>query len=115
MNNTIRAQILDHLKTNCRFMDDYNAPESLTQIGIAGALGVTRAHASVEIRKLTKRGMACEYLRHVDGHKTRMKVYGPTFQPMPDDIRRLKPKDYENVRNHLRAALEIMVSGDERR
>ena len=112
---TIRSRILDHLKKNIRLIGDYNASECLTQKGIAEALGVTRAHASVEILKLTRRGMACEYLRHVKGHKMRMKVYGPTFQSNTDNVMRIKPRDYENIKNHLRAALEILVLRQERR
>ncbi len=53
----------------------YNLPFDLTQDGIAAALGISRAHSSLELKKLRVAGKVRENQVHVIGSGIRRKVY----------------------------------------
>ena len=53
----------------------FNVPFDLTQDGIASVLGITRAHASLELKKLKETGKADDWVAHIKGSGTKRKVY----------------------------------------
>jgi len=76
-NATIRERALLHLN---RFPDmtpneTYNVPFDLTQDGIASVLGITRAHASLELKKLKEMGKVDDWQAHIKGSGTKRRVY----------------------------------------
>ncbi len=76
-NATIRERILLHL-SRFRMVNEeevYNLPFDLTQDGIAAALGISRAHSSLELKKLRQSGKVRENQVHVIGSGIRRKVY----------------------------------------
>ncbi len=58
--------------------DKYNLPWDITQDGIASSLGITRAHASLELKKLRETGIVDEMQVHVKGGKVKRKCYSLT-------------------------------------
>lgn len=74
---TIRERILLHLSRFSMVNEDevYNLPFDLTQDGIASALGISRAHSSLELKKLRQGGKIKENQVHVIGSNIRRKVY----------------------------------------
>lgn len=54
---------------------DYIAPESLTQPGIALALGISRAHATLVLNQLLKEGFVERRLLYIISGKRRKYVY----------------------------------------
>lgn len=68
--------ILVHLnKFASRGFSEYNMPYSLTQDGIANALGISRAHASLELKKLRERDLVENGLAHVTEKGVKRNVY----------------------------------------
>lgn len=53
----------------------YNNPWELTQDGIATTLCISRAHASIELKKLRNKGRLSEHQVHVKGGKVKRFVY----------------------------------------
>ena len=74
---TIRERILLHLSRFKMVNEEevYNLPFDLTQDGIAAALGISRAHSSLELKKLRVAGKVKENQVHVIGSGIRRKVY----------------------------------------
>ncbi len=74
---TIRERILLHLSRFKMVNEEevYNLPFDLTQDGIAAALGISRAHSSLELKKLRVAGKVRENQVHVIGSGIRRKVY----------------------------------------
>ncbi|MGI6471604.1 MAG: helix-turn-helix domain-containing protein [Candidatus Methanomethylophilaceae archaeon] len=74
---TIRERILLHLSRFIMVSDqeNYNLPFDLTQDGIASALGISRAHSSLELKKLRRTGLVKERQVRVIGSNVRRKVY----------------------------------------
>jgi DNA-binding transcriptional ArsR family regulator len=81
---TVRERILLHLS---RFpqtpADTFNIPFDLTQDGIATVLGISRAHASLELKKLKEMGMVDDWRARVKGTGNKRIVYCL----LPDGIR----------------------------
>lgn len=74
---TVRQRILLHLG---RFpgitpADEFNIPFDLTQDGIASVVGITRAHASIELKKMTDSGLAVAWQAHMRGTRSRRLAY----------------------------------------
>ena len=76
-NATVRERALLHLSRfpNMNPSELYNIPFDLTQDGIASVLGISRAHASLELKKLQEGGKADDWLAHIKGSNTKRKVY----------------------------------------
>ena len=55
--------------------DIYNTPWELTQDGVAGAVGVSRAHASIVLNQLKEEGNVEEKITHIRNGKTKRKSY----------------------------------------
>jgi len=53
----------------------FNVPFDLTQDGIASILGISRAHASLELKKLKEAGKADDWLAHIKGIGSKRKAY----------------------------------------
>ena len=74
---TIGERLLLHLH-RYRSLDQneiYNIPWELTQDGIATTLCISRAHASIELKKLKNKERVVEYQAHVKGGKVKRYVY----------------------------------------
>lgn len=74
---TIRERILLHLNRFSMIDEEemYNLPFDLTQDGIGGALGISRAHSSLELKKLRQRRKIKEKQVRVLGSNVKRKVY----------------------------------------
>jgi len=74
---TINERILLHLSRYDRVDpgDVYNIPWDLTQDGIATSLRISRAHASIELKKLKMAGKISENHAHIKGGKAKRKSY----------------------------------------
>jgi len=94
---TIRERTLLHLS---RFPamnpnEQFNIPFDLTQDGIASILGISRAHASLELKKLKELGKIDDWRAHVKGSGSKRIVY----YLLPDGVR-----DAEVIRKRIEAA-----------
>lgn len=76
-NVTIRERILLHLNRFPGYGPDeiYNIPFDLTQDGIASVMGISRAHTSLEMKKLKEAGKADEWLAHIKSAGAKRKAY----------------------------------------
>ena len=72
---TVGERIVVHLSGFLRYADGYEVPPDMTQDGIGGALGISRAHVALELRRLQDAGRVEERMAHVTGARTRRKVY----------------------------------------
>ena len=64
--------------------DRYNAPWDLTQDGIASSLRISRAHSSIELKKLRLNGKVVENYSHIKGKDNKRKTYFLTAMGMAD-------------------------------
>ena len=72
---TIGERIVVHLSQYRRQGDAYVAPPEMSQGGIATALGISRAHAAIELKRAREAGRVEVRMAHVTGAPTRRKVY----------------------------------------
>ncbi len=74
-------RIVLHLAQYSRYREQFECPKEISQSGIAEALGISRAHAALELKKLKEKDEEVEErLAHIKGGKTRRKVYFLTFK-----------------------------------
>ena len=66
---------LQYLKAHCRGDLEFVSPPELTQDGIAAALGITRPHASLVLKKLVEDGFVEPRLLHIRGRRRRKTAY----------------------------------------
>lgn len=62
---TIQEKILLHLYGQIGFGNSYEMPYKTSQPGIADAIGITRSHVSIEMKKLETKGLVFHLNRHV--------------------------------------------------
>ena len=76
-NITVRERALLHLNRfpNMNPSEIFNVPFDLTQDGIASVLGISRAHASLELKKLKESGKVDDWLAHIKGAGSKRKAY----------------------------------------
>ncbi|MCL2296137.1 MAG: hypothetical protein FWC29_03540 [Methanomassiliicoccaceae archaeon] len=76
-NATIRERALLHLNRfpNITPNEMFNVSFDLTQDGIASVLGISRAHASLELKKLKELGKIDDWQAHIRGSSTKRRVY----------------------------------------
>ena len=76
-NATIRERALLHLSRfpNIDPREIFNIPFDLTQDGIATVLGISRAHASIELKKLKESGKVDDWQAHIKGSGTKRRAY----------------------------------------
>ncbi len=67
-----------HLSCYSRFRDEFVCPPEMAQDGMARKLGISRAHAALELKRLKQRNLVESRLAHVMRAKTRRKVYNLT-------------------------------------
>ena len=79
-NVTIGEQIIVHLSQYVRRQDDFVCPPGMSQGGIATSLGISRAHAAIELRRAMDAGRVTRRIAHVTGEPSRRKVYALTPQ-----------------------------------
>ena len=74
-NLIVRDRIVLHLLDNIRASEEFELPLSLTQDGIAEAVGVARSHAAQEVKNLIQAGHVEERMSHIQGGARRRKAY----------------------------------------
>jgi len=80
---TIADRLVLHLsKYELLSEDEFNTTWDITQDGIAASLRISRAHSSLELKKLSERGNIQEYQSHFKGGKVRRKAYRLTTAGM---------------------------------
>lgn len=72
---TINEKILLHLLENHRARDEREAPQSITQRGIADSVGIRWNHVPRAVTKLKKLDYVFERLSHIEGKTRRQKAY----------------------------------------
>lgn len=77
---TIGERILVHLYQYRRHQDAFVCPTGMSQGGIANTLGISRAHAAIELRRQMEAGRVAVRIAHVTGMPTRRKVYALTLR-----------------------------------
>ena len=103
---TVGERILVHLSWYLRFSDAFECPKETTQDGIAGGLGISRAHAALELKRLKGNTRVEERMAHVAGARTRRKVYSLT--PAGAGAARA-------LRDHARGKAVLLLDAGERR
>ena len=103
---TVGERILVHLSWYLRFSDAFECPRETTQDGIAEGLGISRAHAALELKRLKTSAKVEERMAHVAGARSRRKVYFLT--PAGAGASRA-------LRDHARAKPVLLVDGAGRR
>jgi len=72
---TIGERIVVHLSQYGRVQDEFVVPPEMAQTGIAHSLGISRAHAAIELRRQMDAGRVVVRIGHVAGMPSRRKVY----------------------------------------
>jgi len=95
---TIGERIILHLSRYDLLNDDpYNIPWDLTQDGIAASLRISRAHSSIELKKLREADKVVERQTHIRGGKIRRKSYALTPSGMEDAKRLMEFAEKEGI------------------
>ena len=70
---TRQEQIMLHLYRQLEKGNEYEMPYQTTQNGIADAIGISRGHVSLEMKKLETKGLVTHLQRHAytDKHRCR--------------------------------------------
>src|SRR5881397_1771001 len=86
---TIGERIVVHLSQYLRKQDAFVCPPGMSQGGTATSLGITRAHAAIELRRQMDAGRVAVRVAHVTGMPTRRKVYTltPRGATLADSVR----------------------------
>ncbi len=95
---TVEDKILLHLFKNHLNPDSFEAPMSLSQVGISKVIGVRRSHVSHAAKRLKDKGQIGENIAHILGVKRRRKVYY------------LTPDGYDKARKLHEEVEETVVS-----
>src|SRR5438093_11339065 len=103
---TVGERILVQLSWYLRFSDAFECPRETTQGGIARALGISRAHAALELKRLKGSARVEERMAHVAGGRTRRKVYFLT----PAGVGAARA-----LRDHARTKPVLLADGADRR
>ena len=92
---TVGERIVVHLSGFLRHVDAYEVPVEMTQDGIGAALGISRAHVALELKRLREAGKVEERMAHVAAARTRRKVYDLT--PSGQELAR-RMREYARTR-----------------
>ena len=76
MRLTAKERILLHLLDYVKFAEAIEVPRSITQDGLARAVGVDLRHLTQYLRPLVREGLVRERVAHVRGIRQRRRVYG---------------------------------------
>jgi hypothetical protein len=88
---TVGERIVLHLSQYTKQRESFQCPEEVTQRGISTNLGISRAHAAIELKRLKEMGEVDERVAHVTKAKTRRKVY---FLNLRGENRAREMRDY---------------------
>src|SRR4030067_986851 len=80
---TVGERILVHLGSFLRFSDAFECPRDTTQEGISRALGISRAHAALELKRLKASAKVEERVRPVGGARPPRRPPGATPDEPP--------------------------------
>jgi len=95
---TIGERIVLHLSRYDILNDDpYNIPWDLTQDGIAASLRISRAHSSIELKKLREADKVEERQTHIKGGKIKRKSYTLTPSGREDAKRLMEFAEKEGI------------------
>jgi len=73
---TVQDAVILHLNRYSTVSPDtYNMPFDMTQDGIATALGISRAHASMELKKLISKGQVSSIIAHTSQASRKRNAY----------------------------------------
>ena len=72
---TVGERIVVHLSQYLRVQDEYVVPPGMAQEGISTSLGISRAHAAIELKRAMAAGRVEMRIGHVAGRGSRRKVY----------------------------------------
>lgn len=100
---TVGERIVVHLSGFLRHIDAYEVPLEMTQDGIGSALGISRAHVALELKRLRAAGKVEERMAHVATARTRRKVY--VLTPSGQELAR-------RMREHARTRAVVLVTED---
>lgn len=93
---TIGERILVHLSQYVQHYEAYVCPPEMAQSGIATCLGISRAHAAIELKRQMAAGRVTVRLAHVTGMPTRRKVYALT-PPGVEIVRRVRERAFDRT------------------
>jgi hypothetical protein len=87
---TVNERILLHLRRYYTSQKDVEAPQSVTQKGIADSIDIRVTHVPRSVRKLDEEGLIYESVMHIEGLEKRRKAYFLTEKGMyqANDIKR---------------------------
>ena len=102
---TVQDKILIHLSRFRGYRDKIAVPEEITQQGISEAVMISRAHSSMELKRLKKKGLIVEKKAHAGGRAVK-KVYFP----LPPGNRRVQEimKDIEGRKVSIKTGEGIL-------
>jgi predicted ArsR family transcriptional regulator len=72
---TVKVKLITHLMECRHSRDEHVFPVTMTQAGMAGALGIGRTHAGNELRKLEEEGCVEAKTAYIETGTRRMIVY----------------------------------------
>ena len=72
---TVADRIMIHLSNYTKYLESYDVPIDISQDGIAAGLRISRAHATIELKKLKENEFIIEKQCHIKKGKNRRKVY----------------------------------------
>jgi len=88
---TVGERIILYVGRFQMLKDNFDVPFDVSQDGIAGSLGISRAHAAIELKKLRESGVVEEKLAHIKKGKNKRKVY---FLSPAGETREQKIREY---------------------
>ena len=95
---TVEERLLLHLSRFGGMINEFEAPEGITQPGIADAIDVRRSHVSHATKRLKEKGMIVEKMAHIRGQPRRRKVYILTPKGKEQVIKLKKKFEKETVK-----------------
>ena len=113
---TVQDAVVLHLyKYAERPIDVYNMPLDTTQDGIATALGISRAHACFELKKLTEKGWVGFIAAHTPGSPRKMMTYylmPSGLSAIPDIYGRMRKENMTEESLFAERHLRVEVKDD---
>ncbi|MGD1060098.1 MAG: hypothetical protein ABR879_01405 [Methanomassiliicoccales archaeon] len=91
---TVGERIVLYVGRYQKHKDSFDVPFDVSQDGIAGSLGISRAHAAIELKKLRECGDVEEKLAHIKRGRNKRKVY---FLSATGEVRAEKILQYANA------------------
>lgn len=77
---TVDERVILHLYEYIPYEEDFEAPDAITQAGIARGVGIERKHVPRAVKKLISENLVETRVSHVKGGRQRKKVYYLTFE-----------------------------------